>query len=181
MGRACRYEPNEIKKNTHPKNITAPFGGQVNGVKVAASTGDPSTTPRRTEVRHTFTGDTLTIVYSVKQARSFSDPGCSTDQEQAGACTSTASAWLSPSVWVTDTVARPTYASPAVQFHPPWRSIRLRLAPRTYDAPAWGCDASYVWARRTREKYPPERYHRSLCSCAGAGNATARSTARYVS
>ena len=29
MGRTCG-EPNEIKKNTHPENITALIGGQVN-------------------------------------------------------------------------------------------------------------------------------------------------------
>ena len=45
---------------------------------------------------------------------------------------------------------------------PPWRSIRFRLAPRTYDAPPWGCIVRVVSQTKSRKKYPPEKWYCSF-------------------
>ena len=60
------------------------------------------------------------------------------------------------------------HRAPSRSTPPPWGSIRLRLALRTYDAPPWGVRVVSQTACRSQEKYHPEKYYFSSLRAGGA-------------
>ena len=75
-------------------DIVDTFSVEINGKPVKVY-DDINAVPLRAEIRHQFTGDVLRIVYILNQAVKFEAPA-------------DFSARLSPDVWLTDTVQRPT-------------------------------------------------------------------------
>ena len=155
MGRTCG-EPDEIKKNTHPKYITALFR-ESRYLRAQLSREEQERTSYQREEREARKYVTVGRVSNM--AKSFlSESPTNKKPKGRGSKKAYVMTWQRVKRAEEDRGARP---DPFNSTPMAVNSISPGSALRTYDAPPWGCIVRAVSQTKSR-KYPPEKYYRSL-------------------